>query len=76
MSHYQYYTPSGGCSSRGQWLCPSCREEVQPVDIENFHACPYCEHVFRRDDALEDYVLSSLVRQWALKSRWPDGRNS
>jgi len=39
-----------------------------PVDLEMFARCPYCDFQFTRDDALDDFVVSPLIRHWASGS--------
>ncbi|MFO7821467.1 MAG: hypothetical protein R6V56_05380 [Lentisphaeria bacterium] len=45
-------------------LCPGCREMLTRDDLEEFGACPYCNHKFEFDDALEDFLLRPVVEQW------------
>ena len=51
-------------TSRGEAVCPGCGEKLQPVDLESFPRCPYCDHEFATDSALEDFVLSPLIKRW------------
>ena len=44
--------------------CPKCGEKLQPVDLESFPRCPYCDFEFTRDNALEDFVLSPIIKRW------------
>ena|GEM_PF-1595133 len=44
--------------------CPNCGEKLQPVDLESFPNCPYCNFEFTQDNALEDFVLSPLIKRW------------
>lgn len=45
-------------------LCPSCTEMLTREDVEDFGACPYCNHKFEFNDALEDFLLQPVVEQW------------
>ena len=45
-------------------FCPQCGEKLQPVDLESFPNCPYCNFEFTRDDALEDFVLAPVIKRW------------
>ena len=45
-------------------VCPGCGEKLQPVDLESFPRCPYCDFEFAKDGALEDFVLSPLIKRW------------
>ena len=50
---------------RGQQLeCPNCHEELQPVDVENFQRCPYCDAPLEDAPELEDFILDGVVRHW------------
>ena len=51
-------------SVREEAQCPGCGEKLQPVDLESFPRCPYCDFEFTKDDALEDFVYSPLVKRW------------
>ena len=44
--------------------CPSCGEHLAPQDLETFSRCPYCDYEFRRDNALEDFILGPVVHRW------------
>jgi len=44
--------------------CPGCGESLQPVDLESLPRCPYCDYEFPADPALEDFVLSPLIKRW------------
>ena len=44
--------------------CPKCGEKLHPVDLESFPNCPYCNFEFPKDNALEDFVLSPLIKRW------------
>ncbi len=74
MARHNYPASAGENPGIRLWRCPQCGEELFPADLENFRRCPYCDHPFRGDDRLEDYVLSPVVRQWIGKTRWPDSR--
>lgn len=45
-------------------FCPRCGEKLQPVDLESFPNCPYCDFEFTKDNALEDFVLSPVIKRW------------
>lgn len=45
-------------------LCPECGESLVQADIENFSACPYCDHHFEVDSELEDYLLEPVIKTW------------
>lgn len=47
--------------------CPSCGEELKPMDLEAFPKCPYCDAFLPRDGATEDFILSPVTRQWIHK---------
>lgn len=47
-------------------VCPRCLELLTRDDIEGFGCCPYCDHHFSLDPALEDFLLTPLVRQWMM----------
>lgn len=49
--------------------CPSCLELLTREDIEGFGHCPYCEYGFELSPAIEDFLLSPVVRQWAHQTR-------
>lgn len=51
-------------SVRDEVQCPRCGEKLQPVDLETFPQCPYCNFEFTKDNALEDFVLSPLIKRW------------
>ncbi len=51
-------------SVRDEVQCPQCGEKLQPVDLETFPQCPYCNFEFTKDNALEDFVLSPLIKRW------------
>ena len=51
-------------SVREEAQCPGCGEKLQPVDLESFPRCPYCDFEFTKDDALEDFVYSPLIKRW------------
>ena len=51
-------------SVKDEAVCPRCGEKLQPVDLESFPCCPYCEFEFTKDNALEDFVLSPLIKRW------------
>ena len=44
--------------------CPKCGEKLQPVDLETFPNCPYCDYEFTKDNALEDFILAPLIKRW------------
>ncbi len=54
--------------------CPACRELLQPGDVENFQRCPYCDHLFQRDEKLEDFILDPVVRVWIGKNNASFGK--
>ena len=45
-------------------VCPACMEPLLREDIEGFGRCPYCDHAFDLSPALEDFLLSPVIRQW------------
>ena len=51
-------------SVRDEAQCPNCGEKLQPVDLESFPNCPYCDFEFTKDNALEDFVLSPVIKRW------------
>ncbi|MCQ2378937.1 MAG: hypothetical protein MJ016_07010 [Victivallaceae bacterium] len=53
----------GGCDIVA--VCPQCGENLFPADLEGFPQCPYCNYLFERDAALEDFIAAPLLRQWA-----------
>ena len=55
-------------------LCPGCGEKLQPVDLEGWPRCPYCDYEFTSDAALEDFVLSPVIRRWLrnLQQNFPN----
>ena len=55
-------------------LCPGCGERLQPVDLESCPRCPYCDFEFASDPALEDFVLSPVIRRWLrnLQQNFPN----
>lgn len=44
--------------------CPVCGEMLIQPDLETFSRCPYCDHVFAKDQALEDFLLEPTVKAW------------
>ena len=46
--------------------CPVCKEKITPADIEIYPQCPYCGHQFKMDNTFEDFVLSPLLKRWAV----------
>ena len=49
----------------GRYLtCPVCGEMLIQPDVETFSRCPYCDHVFAKDQALEDFLLEPTVKAW------------
>ena len=44
--------------------CPVCGEMLIQPDVETFSRCPYCDHVFAKDQALEDFLLEPTVKAW------------
>ena len=44
--------------------CPVCGEMLIQPDVETFSRCPYCDHVFAKDLALEDFLLEPTVKAW------------
>ena len=45
-------------------LCPECKEILSRSDIESFTRCPFCNHDFGSNPALEDFILEPLVDNW------------
>ena len=50
-------------------VCPNCLEVLLREDIEGFGACPYCDYRFELNSALEDFLLSPVIRQWVHQTR-------
>jgi acetyl-CoA carboxylase beta subunit len=50
-------------------VCPKCLEVLLREDIEGFGRCPYCDYSFELSPAIEDFLLSPLVRQWVFHTR-------
>ena len=48
--------------------CPVCGEMLIQPDVETFSRCPYCDHVFAKDQAMEDFLLEPAVKAW-IKSQ-------
>lgn len=48
-------------------ICPECRNELMPVDVESFNNCPYCGYTFETSGEYEDFLLDNLVRQWMTR---------
>ena len=44
--------------------CPVCGQSLIQPDVETFSRCPYCDHVFAKDQALEDFLLEPTVKAW------------
>ncbi len=55
-----YHDPSG----RIKLVCPRCGEELSPLDVENYPACPYCDLHFPEDAELESFILNPVIRSW------------
>ncbi len=54
-------------SSSKLLLCPSCLEMINPLDIEMFPECPYCNYSLEKfDNAIEDYMLKPIVDNWVI----------
>jgi acetyl-CoA carboxylase beta subunit len=51
--------------SSSHLVCPQCLEVLVREDVEGFGRCPYCDHAFELDAAMEDFLLSPVVAQWA-----------
>ena len=49
---------------RDEASCPRCGERLQPVDLESYPNCPYCDFEFTKDNALEDFVLAPVIKRW------------
>jgi len=65
----QFITVKKNCKIRltpSHLVCPRCLELLTREDIEEFGRCPYCDHRFQLDPALEDFLLTPLVRQWMM----------
>ena len=45
-------------------VCPTCGEMLAQPDVETFSRCPYCDHVFVKDQAMEDFLLEPTVKAW------------
>ena len=45
-------------------LCPQCHETLSRADIESYPHCPFCDHDFGKNEALEDFILEPLVDNW------------
>ncbi len=50
-------------------VCPICLEVLTREDIEGFGSCPYCDYRFELSPAIEDFLLTPLVRQWVSQTR-------
>jgi len=50
-------------------VCPNCLEVLLREDIEGYGNCPYCEYRFELNPALEDFLLSPVIRQWVHQTR-------
>ncbi len=62
----EFKTNKNGCSfAITEITCPGCGEKLTPADLEVFAACPYCDFKFTRDAALDDFILSPVIRRWA-----------
>ena len=44
--------------------CPVCGQTLAQPDVETFSRCPYCDHVFVKDQAMEDFLLEPTVKAW------------
>ena len=44
--------------------CPVCGQPLVQPDVETFSRCPYCDHVFVKDQAMEDFLLEPTVKAW------------
>jgi uncharacterized C2H2 Zn-finger protein len=44
--------------------CPVCGQTLVQPDVETFSRCPYCDHVFVKDQAMEDFLLEPAVKAW------------
>lgn len=45
-------------------VCPVCMELLLREDIEGFGRCPYCDHAFDLNPAVEDFLLTPVIRHW------------
>ena len=45
-------------------VCPACREILCRADIESYPFCPFCNHHFGTNPALEDFILEPRVDNW------------
>jgi len=50
-------------------VCPTCFELLTRDDIEEFGACPYCDHSFAMNSEIEDFILRPVVQQWIRQTR-------
>ena len=49
--------------------CPKCMELLTRDDLEGFGKCPYCDHPFKFEGELEDFLLKPVVHHWVQQSR-------
>ena len=45
-------------------VCPECHEPLSRADIESYPFCPFCNHDFGSNEALEDFILEPLIDNW------------
>ncbi len=50
-------------------VCPNCIELLTRDDIEGFRRCPYCNHSFEADQALEKFLMKPVVEEWIRQNR-------
>ena len=65
-SEYQFQNIDhpGMISPDRRLVCPKCREILCRADIESYPFCPFCNHGFGMNAALEDFILEPLVDDW------------
>ncbi|MDD3153240.1 MAG: hypothetical protein PHS41_00095 [Victivallaceae bacterium] len=44
--------------------CPRCGEILSFADLESYAVCPFCGCLLEQDAALEDFILTPVIRQW------------
>ena len=61
---FQMIDNPGMISLDRRLICPKCRETLCRADIESYPFCPFCNHGFGMNAALEDFILEPLVDNW------------
>ena len=62
-STYQFKRLTGDQSKL--LVCPGCLETLTQQDIENYSACPYCDHHLKPSRELEDFLMEPVAAFWA-----------